>query len=338
MLYIPNEVRTDNQKLAYLYRYQEKLRLWHNELGAKHKTGEIDDRRWLNFLYVFKPLNLELCKEINKIKTPIIRQEIINKINPPHPDGTTFALKLPEEKDFREFDYHAWKRPFKEDTVYDNTIKDEINALEIPDLDLVFVDPLEDFENDYTEVDPNSHISLATVTASFANLSNDEAAYVYKDFDAGHFGDFEHLHELIITAADANFYTALWLISNTIADLSAHSDYGMYLYSYQQTALYGGNWDTGNYDSGSFTLSNRHYLTTERSGTTQTHKVYSDATRETLLDTLTCTCGTTTYRYLYGLCSADASNSRDGSGDSRNLDIQEAVAGKKRLMMMGIGA
>jgi len=67
------------------------------------------------------------------------------------------------------------------------------------------------------------------------------------------------------------------------------------------------------------------YLTIKRNGTVGTLKIYSDAARTELIETLTITCNTTTYRYLHVVRSGEWSTDPDDhiSGFVRNLDLQE---------------
>jgi len=44
----------------------------------------------------------------------------------------------------------------------------------------------------YTETDPNDRFAVANNVITVTGLTNDEDAYVYKDFGAGYFADFTH--------------------------------------------------------------------------------------------------------------------------------------------------
>lgn len=83
------------------------------------------------------------------------------------------------------------------------------------------------YENwlDYIEVDivadriqrtgiPSNHIDH--------DAWNDEITYVYKDFGAAHFGDFEHFVDTYIASASATYtYGSPWTLANAIGDMQA---------------------------------------------------------------------------------------------------------------------
>jgi len=315
---LPIDATTDNSKLAYLYRKQEKLRLWHNEIGALFRAGKIDERKWLNFLHIFKPLNRELCKELNAIKDPLIT-------------GLAIAQKIAPV----DFDIVGWKTPFKENTLFENLIKDEINSLVIPDLDLVFVDPYEDFTT-FTEYDLNNHISVDSATkVSWTGISRNEDAWLYKDYGIGHFGDFEHFTEGLVSAQTASGFGMVWAMANIIDETRAQrdsTDKNMDAFFYGGTPLFYLQTQASQDGSISLSLSTLYYFTIERSGTTGTCKIYSDSGRTTLLDTLTTTTATTTYRYLYPCASENEATVQTSTGYCQNLDIQEAIAGTKKML------
>ena len=153
---------------------------------------------------------------------------------------------------------------------------------------------------DYTEVDviddviqrigdPSHHIDHDA-------YDNDEA-YVYKNFTEAYFTDFEHQIQMqagyetnaahgfpwTLTEDTVDDIKALTVNSKTYIQIMAYADsavsYRIVLaegyagFRYQDT--YTAAWDTP------------YYLTIKKVGTALTCEIYSDATRETLLDTLT---------------------------------------------------
>lgn len=67
MLKIPNT--TNNDKLKFLYRAVELLRLEHNERGKDFRDGKMSYQDWNSYVKSsFEPRNKKLFSEINKIK------------------------------------------------------------------------------------------------------------------------------------------------------------------------------------------------------------------------------------------------------------------------------
>jgi len=196
---------------------------------------------------------------------------------------------------------------------------------------------IEDFST-YAEVDVNNDITRTVSRVTWDTMIRNIISHVSKDKDAGHFGDFEHLIDITITDveagdADSRSMALIYVVSNIVGRPKT-SD-GIMVYIIQETSLddkfrftlqqtTGGVVDfteSGvNRNIGSF------YLTMSRSGTTVTLKVYTDITRETLIETLSNAGGdATTYRYVQPLTSMNELNDPDdySSGYVENLDLQE---------------
>jgi hypothetical protein len=117
----------------------------------------------------------------------------------------------------------------------------------------------------------------------------------------GHFGDFIIHAETKITGRTTAEFSILLGLSNQVDDfgdwtdglvLMAYGSGGTHLFRIQQFAE-----PYDNYLN--FLLDTSYYFTFIRSGTTLTCKIYSDAARQNLLDTLSVAVDTTTFRYLY---------------------------------------
>jgi len=190
----------------------------------------------------------------------------------------------------------------------------------------------------FTESDPSSLFTLSSSSCIFEDLEYNSKGYVYKDYDAGHFGDFEHLilcnHVDSTGRTDKGCLGGVWGVTNNpdeygdltnglIAFLYKSSNDGL---GYPETIYLK---DVGTPDDDSWTgasASSVYFLTIERNGTTGTCKIYDDPSRTTLKDTLTVTCENTTYRYLmagfaWGNASGDYNHDMDGY--SGEFDLQE---------------
>jgi FOG: PKD repeat len=144
----------------------------------------------------------------------------------------------------------------------------------------------------YTEVDPNGRIAVTTTRATGTGLTRSEAAYLYKDKGVNHFN-----------ALDINFVikaTELNGTSDILATLGlANSVYNMAGFGSNEVSVIFHNDDTHRYIKlirGTFTAQDKYicsvgtvyYCTLSRAAgnDTITLKIYSDAARTNLLDTL----------------------------------------------------
>jgi len=202
----------------------------------------------------------------------------------------------------------------------------------------------EDFSDaSWVEVDSASDIvKTDTDTITVTTMANTAVSWVYKDYGADHFGDFEHLIDVNLTAASVTPTNGpiviIWGFSNdntklTNTDKTAGSE-GVSVFLFQTTTnpypcrvyLRQHSGPVSDY----VTLASipvQLYLTIARNGTTYTCDIYSDASRETLITDgdLTIEGATTAYRYLQVVGSKEATGTETLSCVIENLDIQEAA-------------
>lgn len=167
---------------------------------------------------------------------------------------------------------------------------------------------MEDFTT-YTE--QNGDISVTSSRCTFITMRRDSVARLYKDFSAGHFGDFEHDFTSVINIAEAGdssdrSWGNIHSLTDTV-DLARNINDGFYISVSQNSDVFGNfryqltQKEDGtklDFDLGVIRLVDFYYLTIKRSGTLGTVKIYSDSDRTNLLETLSITCNTTTYQYL----------------------------------------
>lgn len=60
----PGNVKTPAEKTAFLYRLQEKLRLWHNEKGEDFRNKTLSYEEWISFLNDWNELNDSVVAEL----------------------------------------------------------------------------------------------------------------------------------------------------------------------------------------------------------------------------------------------------------------------------------
>lgn len=166
--------------------------------------------------------------------------------------------------------------------------------------------------NTFTEEDPNGHIAIESSSSIAHDAYKDEDAYLYKDYGAGYFGtEFTHYLEVIpdgFTVVGINAIGTCWAITNDVEDWGDLTRPFLGLRWYNQGAnprlelIEASAPPTEQYDhSIDLVLGNRYYLTIVRDSTTLKCYIYSDAKRNTLVDTLTITLEhpNETYRYLF---------------------------------------
>lgn len=166
----------------------------------------------------------------------------------------------------------------------------------------------------WVEVDPGADITIVADTITVDDLRRDHNSYVYLDMGVDYFGDFVHYLTARFTDVVIPGLMGFWGLSNgdhTIEDKSA-AGVGVSLHWTMDPAPDAQwvltDWDTGESDVYIDSYNATRYLTIRRSGTTLTCRIYSDAARTVLLDTLSIVCAPTLYRYV------EMIQSRDGDG------------------------
>lgn len=189
----------------------------------------------------------------------------------------------------------------------------------------------------YTEVEEAADIySVAASKIDFTDVPLNENSYVYKDFNAGHFGDFTHL--ITVYLSDTNLGSATSIcgygLQNEITDyVGVTGDALITMIRGDSSAINdikirekdGGV--EGAEDIGTISFNTIYYLTVSRSGDTYQVLIYDDADRTSLVDTLSITCIETTFQYCMAVETTDygANTNRHITGYIENLDLQEAA-------------
>jgi len=154
-------------------------------------------------------------------------------------------------------------------------------------------------------------------------------SYVYKDYGASYFEYFDIEFEAEITQSQSSGHVVLCTVSNTIGSWIAWdaANDGIMIDTYNTSGTFytrlrdhsNSNQDT--YSWGATTTLPLTYYKFERLETTATLKIYSDASRTILIDTLTITCETESKRYIYCLSSRDGGSTTTISGTAQNFEI-----------------
>ena len=189
----------------------------------------------------------------------------------------------------------------------------------------------EDFTT-FTETDPDSKLTVTSsrVTSTLAN-SRTETYSVYKDYGAGHFGNFSHLLTVFASAmnnAGSSPVLGYALISNQTGDIAGAEANGdglsvhMFTGNYNLTMEEQDAFNSDFYDADTLIV---YYLTIGRASTTATVLIYSDSGRTTLLDTLSIAMSSTTFRYISTAAGYDSGGAATVSGYAEDLNLQEAT-------------
>ena len=322
---IPSIITTDEDKIKFLYRNFELLRLEHNQKGTDFKKGKITEKEFRNYQRSFcEPRIQRIFELINQIKEK---------------NGWFFPTRELEEnpETFQKMNLLIEKG--SQETKWDSEI--DISKIKKAGTFSNPEDPIEDFTT-YTEVDPNAHITVTSSEVTFTGLTRGEDAYVYKDMGIDHFdGNFEHLIDITISASVDSALNFLWSLTNLIDDMKGIADVAgdsLSIEFYGNATdgpiiriaeLNSGTWaTTANY---LVTLGTTYYLKIRRDETVGTYGtlycyIYSDSARTNLLTTLSLALTKTQdFRYIYVTQTYNSANTYAVSGSSANLDLQEII-------------
>ncbi|HUT35472.1 MAG TPA: hypothetical protein VNE39_18435, partial [Planctomycetota bacterium] len=196
-------------------------------------------------------------------------------------------------------------------------------------------DPYQDLST-YAEVDPDGDLTIGeagNVRCTFDTMLRSVAAYLTKDFGAGHFGNYTHDFDCFVSATSSfTAHADLWGVSNaagTFADrATGQTVYWYYSGTGSIQYLNLREMSTGASDAYVATLSTPYYCTAIRSGTDGSCEIYDDPGRllGDLLDTLIVTVAATTYRYHIACASREATGTATITGYVENHDLHEAAA------------
>lgn len=185
------------------------------------------------------------------------------------------------------------------------------------------------YENfdDYTEVDPNSHITKTSTRITVAGLLRSEHAYVYKDKGENFFsGDFVHWIDVYFDDSSASgAQWAIWVLGNGIGSRVNIGDcLNIFFVNSVGVPKLTLEAREAGYPQDTYIVSydTLYYLIIERIDVNVTCKIYSDSGRTDLLDTLAVTQAVSdAYRYVYGCSSTGVAGSQVVSGYCENLDL-----------------
>jgi len=338
MITYPNNIKKPRAKLDACESLIEQMILEHNRVGTLKKNGLVSDKQF--YVYAHRPRRRggnvfdqhlsPLLEERNSLRVQVKNDycEVygINWHNLAMEDRHSLSLLI----------YGNKKEIRQKPTKATYPLLDALKAVDVTKLiGEIPPDPPQDFEADYTEVDEDGDITLATVRATVSSMRRDALSYVRLVHEIA--GDFEHLLDINVTddfGAAAN--VGWWAISdgyNTEQQMGDNNN-GIRVYTYASTErLYITDFTNDNEDYRDNTTG-AWYLKIGRASTVGTIKIYTDAIREDLDDLVSITCGTDTYDDIYSITSrqSDADAADSGSGYCENLDLQEAAGWTGKIL------
>ena len=216
-------ITTNEEKLFACYALLEQMRVEHNRQGdiaAADPAKYIDTGKWQQYVMeYYRPVVKALLMERNALKTAIRRGVY----------SDAAWAKLVETNDEGEAvgaaEIALWGNKTAEEVKPTLAAADSLDELKLVELAKLpgtsGFDPTEDLTT-YTEVDPNSHITVTSDRVTVDGIHRGEDAYLYYDKGSNHFdGDFEHLFQTLIED-DCNAGTPRWhqwLLGNDIDDV-----------------------------------------------------------------------------------------------------------------------
>lgn len=194
---------------------------------------------------------------------------------------------------------------------------------------------LEDMSG-YGEVDPGNDFALAATKIEVRGLPRNAVAYVHDDKGAGTFGaTFLHTAKVtIVTGTDDKSAGGIWAVTNVLGcytgwwngnqealGLRWYYDLGQNKRQFTLSDYEGGNNDST--ADNFWALDTPCYMTFERTAaTTFEARIYSDAARTNLLDTLTAALpALRTYRYIEPCYAIDTGTAQEADYDFEDLDL-----------------
>ncbi len=193
------------------------------------------------------------------------------------------------------------------------------------------------FENfsDYTEIDPNNHITIISENEINFDAWRNEDAYLYFDYGVNYFGNIEHWIDIRTpVTSDNDAEGELYVLANVVDDFTGIRTGDALRFAFRREGTINTLYFTGYKDGASTqdsyvcTLNTWYFLIIIRVDNDCYCEIYSDSSRTILLDNLTINNAIdVNFRYIYGCSSLNTGHNLDYQ-DSRtkNLWIGEYIS------------
>ncbi|HUS92155.1 MAG TPA: hypothetical protein VM695_09920 [Phycisphaerae bacterium] len=308
LLPFPAACRTDAERCECAYSTLEALRLRHNAQAALARAGKLKPAE-------FAAWKLAWWKPRQALAVDAVLAHRDKVVKPPKEDE--------DDKGVYQQAKAAWKASKR--------FPIDLDALSVAPAEPL-PDPYQDLSApNYTLVDPDGDVTIGgtgNVRATFDTMARNVNAHLTRDMGAGHFGDYEHDFDFLVSACSGTVITGhLWGVSNQAAAWSDLTTGQSVYWRYSPHAIYLRDVVSSNSDFYSPTLGVPYYCTAKRATTAGSCEIYDAPGRlgGDLLDTLTATVADTTYRYHLALTSANTASVVTISGYVENHDLHEAA-------------
>ncbi|MCH7745527.1 MAG: hypothetical protein IIC84_05570 [Chloroflexi bacterium] len=333
----PIGLDTDSKKLSAVYRLLEELRIEHNRVGiiARGDWGK-HEGRWQAYKLQVRAKRNPLLIEMMRLKN------LVRRAN--YTDDEWKAIDLSESDNDLLWGNKASLREIP--TLATSPALGEVKAIDFLGLDGPVDDPLEDWDAAYTEVDPNSKLTVVANTITAADFARDSAFFVYKDFGDGHFDttfslstDNEHLvssEQSVHVGSGADYF--FYGLANVI-----NPDFGedpiilIRWISATKPSITIDDGVTDETDNSANLSAARHYMTLTRGVGGTSCEIFSDANRTTLVDTIAVAQGDSSFRYMHSAFTKAGGGTSGSYGKTFDLDVKEAAAASRRRVGFGAG-
>ena len=171
----------------------------------------------------------------------------------------------------------------------------------------------------FTEVDPNSHITIINATHVNTTIILDESAYIYKDMGANYFGNnfTNYVDAQIKNPTSTSGWAVVWAISDyvgSISEMRANSAPAIHVFAQHLSGTRMCFGLTEEYNGIEYKVIDSpysgygwYYFTIIKDETNMTCFVHTDSARTSLLSTLELTLHDDwEFKYIYGVNSYDA--------------------------------
>jgi hypothetical protein len=165
----------------------------------------------------------------------------------------------------------------------------------------------EDFTT-FEVLDPPPDFTITTNQIIIDGVRRDATSYIRYDMGPKHFGDFEHLLQVEVTASDLSSISFCWAMTNGSTDLitarAANDGFNIRPYNtdvtLNQKRLYIEDHTAVAVDFYIIALDTEYFLTISRYGNKLQCIIYDDEARTNQLDVLTLSVDTNAYRWIFG--------------------------------------
>lgn len=319
----PPELDTDFKQLAAVYSLLERMREKHNETGLV-AIADWDEHqgRWQTYTDLFVVNQIPLLIEQQQLRLNV-RREI-------HSDAAWALFDSDQKAALFETVFGNKDVLRKLSTTAKSRHLDELFDIDFLSLEGLDKDPLEDWLT-YTEDDPNGVITVASNLITITNMARGDDPFVHDDKGVAHFGltGIDHDFSIDASAVGVESEMIFWALANiTAPDHNTDPIIFVWVNSAGRVRLHilDGATNENDFTGAGTDLAidgTEYWFTITRDGGGSVVRIYDDAGRTVLRDTLTVAQGTTLFDIIHSILTRSGLNVNLTSGHVRDLDLNE---------------